>query len=176
MCTISGVGLARTSASARVTRKGPRSVKAVEHRTRGARGEARELAPGEGEGEGDAVEEQPMSQTKKRSPKPLPSSFGEGKVTGKKTLPFQDPFETNKSGRGAQSRRLSVRQRGRRLKPFRGCETLESPDGRHQNCVGETSQTRHGASRDCTFIHHDHLPDARNVLGRRAARGRELQR
>ena len=104
MCTISGVGLARTSASARVTRKGPRSVKAVEHRTRGARGEARELAPGEGEGEGDAVEEQPMSQTKKRSPKPLPSSFGEGKVTGKKTLPFQDPFETNKSVAGMGSK------------------------------------------------------------------------
>ena len=44
-----------------------------------------------------------MSQTRKRSPKPLPSSFGEGKVTGKKTLPFQDPFETNKSIAGVGS-------------------------------------------------------------------------
>ena len=45
--------------------------------------------------EDDAAEasEAPVSQTRKRSPKPLPATFGEGKVTGKKTLPFQDPFE-----------------------------------------------------------------------------------
>ena len=45
--------------------------------------------------EDDAAEasEAPVSQTRKRSPKPLPATFGEGKATGKKTLPFQDPFE-----------------------------------------------------------------------------------
>jgi len=34
-----------------------------------------------------------------QAPKPLPSRFGEGKVTGKKTLPFQDPFEAKTGGK-----------------------------------------------------------------------------
>jgi len=38
-----------------------------------------------------------LSQTRKRSPKPLPSSFGEGKVAGRKREGFQDPFEKDKS-------------------------------------------------------------------------------
>jgi hypothetical protein len=38
-----------------------------------------------------------LSQTRKRSPKPLPSSFGEGKVAGGKREGFQDPFEKDKS-------------------------------------------------------------------------------
>uniref|UniRef100_A0A7S0SHV6 Uncharacterized protein n=1 Tax=Mantoniella antarctica TaxID=81844 RepID=A0A7S0SHV6_9CHLO len=44
-------------------------------------------------------EEPRMSPTRKRAPKPLPSRFGEGKVTGKKTLPFQDPFEAKTGGK-----------------------------------------------------------------------------
>jgi hypothetical protein len=99
MTTISGGALASAAASARVGRKGSRAARAVEHRPRGAKGAARDAAS---EGD-DADEAQPVSQTRKRSPKPLPSSFGEGKVTGKKTLPFQDPFETNKSIPGAGS-------------------------------------------------------------------------
>ena len=91
--TISGGALASAAASARVGRKGSRAARAVEHRPRGAKGAARDAAS---EGD-DADAAQPVSQTRKRSPKPLPSSFGEGKVTGKKTLPFQDPFETNTS-------------------------------------------------------------------------------
>ena len=99
MTTISGGALASAVASARVGRKGSRAARAVEHRPRGAKGAARDAAS---EGD-DADAAQPVSQTRKRSPKPLPSSFGEGKVTGKKTLPFQDPFETNKSIPGAGS-------------------------------------------------------------------------
>jgi nucleoporin NUP42 len=99
MTTISGGALASAAASARVGRKGSRAARAVEHRPRGAKGAARDAAS---EGD-DADEAQPVSQTRKRSPKPLPSSFGEGKVTGKKTLPFQDPFETNKSIAGVGS-------------------------------------------------------------------------
>lgn len=99
MTTISGGALASAAASARVGRKGSRAARAVEHRPRGAKGAARDAAS---EGD-DADAAQPVSQTRKRSPKPLPSSFGEGKVTGKKTLPFQDPFETNTSIPGAGS-------------------------------------------------------------------------
>ena len=104
MCTISG-GVFKGAAAppGRFGRKasgGGRAVKAVEHRPKGARGEARELAPGEGGEDEETAVEAPVSQTRKRSPKPLPSGFGEGKVTGKKTLPFQDPFETNKSVAG----------------------------------------------------------------------------
>jgi nucleoporin NUP42 len=101
MTTISGGALARAAASARAGGKGSRATRAVEHRPRGARGAARDAASEGDDADGDA--EQPVSQTRKRSPKPLPSSFGEGKVTGKKTLPFQDPFETNKSIAGVGS-------------------------------------------------------------------------
>ena len=101
MTTISGGALAIAAASARAGGKGSRATRAVEHRPRGARGAARDAASEGDDADGDA--EQPVSQTRKRSPKPLPSSFGEGKVTGKKTLPFQDPFETNKSIAGVGS-------------------------------------------------------------------------
>ena len=101
MTTISGGALAIAAASARAGGKGSRATRAVEHRPRGARGAARDAASEGDDADGDA--EQPVSQTRKRSPKPLPSSFGEGKVTGKKTLPFQDPFEKNASVPGAGS-------------------------------------------------------------------------
>ena len=101
MTTISGGALAIAAASARAGGKGSRATRAVEHRPRGARGAARDAASEGDDADGDA--EQPVSQTRKRSPKPLPSSFGEGKVTGKKTLPFQDPFEKNKSIAGVGS-------------------------------------------------------------------------
>ena len=101
MTTISGGALASAATSARVGRKGSRAARAVEHRPRGAKGAARDAASDGDDAGADAA--QPVSQTRKRSPKPLPSSFGEGKVTGKKTLPFQDPFEKNASVPGAGS-------------------------------------------------------------------------
>ena len=105
MTTISGGALAIAAASARAGGKGSRATRAVEHRPRGARGAARDAASEGDDADGDA--EQPVSQTRKRSPKPLPSSFGEGKVTGKKTLalPGSVRDEQIDRGRGIGERR-----------------------------------------------------------------------
>ena len=137
--TISGGALASAAASARVGRKGSRAARAVEHRPRGAKGAARDAAS---EGD-DADAAQPVSQTRKRSPKPLPSSFGEGKVTGKKTLPFQDPFETNTSihprrGIGERPRRRFRRARRRARRPRETQRAL----GRHRRVALRRARAR----------------------------------
>ena len=100
MTTISGGALAIAAASARAGGKGSRATRAVEHRPRGARGAARDAAS-----EGDDADGTRSSPCRRRaSDRPNPAVVvRRGKVTGKKTLPFQDPFETNKSIAGVGS-------------------------------------------------------------------------
>jgi len=114
MATISTASIAAISARGVARGTAPRASLGARRGARSALGRMASTARGRGRrggaglavsaAEDDAAEEAPppVSQTRKRSPKPLPSTFGEGKVTGKKTLPFQDPFETNKSATGAK--------------------------------------------------------------------------